>query len=55
MGQVSMKGSTTFQVEGKNAIPIAIYSRKDPLKRRERERERERERGIRKCVTQKPC
>ena len=30
MGQVSKEGSTTIQVEGYDAILVAIYSKEDP-------------------------
>ena len=33
MGQVSKEGSTTIQVEGLDAIPVAISSKEDPLER----------------------
>ena len=43
IGQLSKKGSTTIQVEGWDAIQVAIYRKEDPpgkwIKRMERERE----------------
>ena len=62
MGQVSRERSIAIQVEGWDAIPVAIYSNEDPLRRGiknkkikkiKKEKQRVKGRGIKNYINEK--